>query len=75
MSRTDNFVNIFSLTCFENKNSFVGFEVLTVAVVKSSVFWDMMPYSLLKVNHYFGGTYCLHLGLLFNPEDGGNVFL
>jgi hypothetical protein len=74
MSRTDDCVNLFSLTCFESKNSFVGFEVLTVAVVKNSIFWDMMPCNLFKVNHYFRGTYCLHLGLLFDPEDGSNVF-
>jgi hypothetical protein len=34
--------------------------VLTAAVMKSSVFWDITPCSLLKVKLYFGGT-CLHL--------------
>jgi hypothetical protein len=28
----------------------VGFEDLTVLVVKMSIFWDIMPYSPLKVN-------------------------
>jgi hypothetical protein len=28
----------------------VGFEVLTVVVMKSSIFWDIMTFSLLKVN-------------------------
>jgi hypothetical protein len=75
MSRADNCVNLFSLTCFENKNSFVGFEVLTVVGVKSSIFWDIMPYNLFKVNQYFRRTYCLHFCLLCNTEDWSSVFL
>jgi hypothetical protein len=39
----------------------VGFEVVTVVVMKSIIFWDITPCSLLKVNRRFGGTYCLHL--------------
>jgi hypothetical protein len=39
----------------------VGFEVLTAVVMKSSIFWDITPCSLLKVNRSFGGTYRLHL--------------
>jgi hypothetical protein len=38
---------------------FVGVEVLTAVVMKSSVFWDTMPRSLLKVNRCFEGT-CRH---------------
>jgi hypothetical protein len=34
----------------------VGFEVLTAMVMK-----DITPYSPLKVNRRFGGTYPLHL--------------
>jgi hypothetical protein len=30
--------------------SHVGFKVLTVVVVKSSNFWDIMPCSPLKIN-------------------------
>jgi hypothetical protein len=30
--------------------SCVGFEVLTAVVKKSSIFWDITPCSLLKVN-------------------------
>jgi hypothetical protein len=55
--------------------------------MKSSVFWDITPCSLLKVNRRFGGTCRLHLqpcayylvhvdfllGLCFNPE--GDIFL
>jgi hypothetical protein len=29
--------------------------------MKSSVFWDIMPCSSVKVNQRFGGTYRLHL--------------
>jgi hypothetical protein len=39
----------------------VGFEVLTVVVMKSTIFWDTMPCSALKINGRFGGTYRLHL--------------
>jgi hypothetical protein len=48
---------------YENKCEFsvVAFVVVRAVVMKSSVFWDTMAYSLLKVNRRFGGTYCLHL--------------
>jgi hypothetical protein len=39
----------------------LGFEVLTAVVIKSSIFWDITPCSLLKVNRRFGGIYRLHL--------------
>jgi hypothetical protein len=39
---------------------YVGFEVLTEVVMKSSVFWDIMPYSPLKVNRRIEGK-CLHI--------------
>jgi hypothetical protein len=38
----------------------VGFEVLTAVVAKSSVFWYIMPFSLLEVHQRFGGTCHLH---------------
>jgi hypothetical protein len=37
-------------------NFFQVFEVLTAVVMKDSVFWDMTPYSPLKVNRRLGGT-------------------
>jgi hypothetical protein len=39
----------------------VGFEVLTAVVMKSTVFCDITPCSLLSVNRRFGGTSRLHL--------------
>jgi hypothetical protein len=39
----------------------VGSEVLTVVVMKSFVFWDIMQCSPLKVNRGFGGICRLHL--------------
>jgi hypothetical protein len=50
----------------------VGFEVLTAVVMKSPIFWDIMPCSLLKVNQYFRGTCYLHLqGTIWHyiPEE------
>jgi hypothetical protein len=31
------------------------FEVLTAVVMKSSIFWDITPFSLLKLNRRVGG--------------------
>jgi hypothetical protein len=39
----------------------VGFEVFTAVVMKSIIFWDMTPCSLLGFNRRFGGTYRLQL--------------
>jgi hypothetical protein len=39
----------------------VGIEVLTAVVMKSSISWDIRPYSLVKVNQCFGGICCLYL--------------
>lgn len=39
----------------------VRFEAFTAAVMRSSVFWDMIMHSLLKDNRCFKGTYRLHL--------------
>jgi hypothetical protein len=57
--------------------------------MKSSVFWDITPCNLVTINQHFGGIYRLHLqgsvsqarnkhdagSKLFNPEDGGDMFL
>jgi hypothetical protein len=42
-------------------HSKVSSEVLTAVVIKSTIFWDITPRSLLSVNRRFGGTYRLHL--------------
>jgi hypothetical protein len=39
----------------------IEFEVLTAVVMRSSIFWDITLYSMLKINRRFGGTCCLHL--------------
>jgi hypothetical protein len=41
--------------------SHVAFEVFIAVVMKSIIFWDMTPCSLLSCNRRFGGTYRLHL--------------
>jgi hypothetical protein len=62
----------------------VGIEVLTAVVTKSPIFWDITPCSTLKVNrsfveHVTSIFWLLHdgffLGLLFDPDDGGDMFL
>jgi hypothetical protein len=52
----------------------VGFEVLTAVVIKSSVFWDIMqrnPLALFATCFQAGYL----LGLFFESEDGGDMFL
>jgi hypothetical protein len=44
-----------------NQKIDVEFEVLTKAVMKISIFWNITPCSPSKVNRRFGGTYRLHL--------------
>jgi hypothetical protein len=58
---------------------YVGFEVLTAVVIKSSVFVLHCP-PVSYINQNFGKPMVLlHasflLGLFFNPEDGGDMFL
>jgi hypothetical protein len=43
------------------KTEAIWFEVLTMVVMKSSVFWDTTSCRPLKVSRNFGGTYRLHL--------------
>jgi hypothetical protein len=38
----------------------IGFEFLTVKIIKSSVFWDITLCGPFKVNLHFRGIYCLH---------------
>jgi hypothetical protein len=43
------------------KHTRSGCEVLRAVVMKSTISWDITPFSPLSVNRRFGGTYCLHL--------------
>jgi hypothetical protein len=54
------------------------FEFFTVLAMWSSIFWDVMASSLMKIKQHSGGTYYLacslqHAGflldILFHPED------
>jgi hypothetical protein len=61
---------------------YVGFALLTLVATKSSIFWDKAPCSLVKVNKCFereNACCLLHsdflIDLLFDPEDGGYMFL
>jgi hypothetical protein len=61
-------IGLFPLT-EESLSKVIEFEVLTAAVTKSSIFWDITPCSPLKVNRRFGGTRLLLLqGRVNNPS-------
>jgi hypothetical protein len=51
--------NFFNIHCHENLKAHtvncVGFQVVTAVVMKSSVFWDIAPCCLMKVNQCVGG--------------------
>jgi hypothetical protein len=51
---------------------YIGTEVPTAVVMKSSIFWDITLCSLLKVNLRFGGMCHLHLqgGRIIQERDG-----
>jgi hypothetical protein len=54
---------------------FVGFEVLTLLVIMSTIFWDITPCSPLKVNRRSGEALLsagFSLRIFF---DGGDMFL
>jgi hypothetical protein len=52
-------VAMYELNLNSGENNYIGFEVLT-AVVKISIFWDITPYSPLKVNGRFEEICRLH---------------
>jgi hypothetical protein len=39
----------------------VKFEILAAVITKSTVFWNVMPCSLVDVYRRFEGTYCLQI--------------
>lgn len=43
------------------KGNYIGFGVLTAAIMKSSSLWDTTPCNPFVVRRRFGGTYLLHL--------------
>jgi hypothetical protein len=47
----------------------LGSEVLTGLVINSSVFWNVTTYRSVQ------SAACILLGLIFGPEDGGDMFL
>jgi hypothetical protein len=56
------------------------FEVLAPVVMKSHIFWDVTPYSPLKISSTEPNpSYCLlqrafSLGSFFDSEDGSGIF-
>jgi hypothetical protein len=40
--------------------SYGTFQVLMVASMKMTAFWDVAPCSLVEVDRRFRGVYCLH---------------
>jgi hypothetical protein len=44
----------------QQQEIYVGCEVLTAVVMKSTIFWDITPWGPLKVYRRFGGTRHLH---------------
>jgi hypothetical protein len=54
----------------------IGFQVLTAVVMRGSIFWDITLCSLLKVDRRVPlASDGFLLDLLFNHEDGGDMFL
>jgi hypothetical protein len=50
----------------------VRFEIFAVMNMKITIFYDLMPCSVVVVYKRFGATYSLNL---LDPEDGDGMFL
>jgi hypothetical protein len=50
-----------SKTILLKNASHARFRAVTAMTMKSYIFWDVMPYSLVEVYQSFGETYCFHL--------------
>jgi hypothetical protein len=73
----------------ERSQTNAGLQILIAVIVKNSIFWDITPCGLLEVKNQCSGTkskpikkpgFCLLypgylFGLLFDAEDGGDMFL
>jgi hypothetical protein len=62
----------FQATLISQKiNSNVGFEVITAEAIKISIFWDIMPYSPVKVNRRLlpASCYTFLFDLVSDPEN------
>jgi hypothetical protein len=55
-----------------HKNCEVRFQVLTGTRMKMTVFYDVMPWSLVETDQHFRGAYCLHHQ---GDDVGGNKHL
>jgi hypothetical protein len=40
---------------------YVRFEAVTAVTMKSVIFWDVTPYSLVEAYRHFRGKYCIHI--------------
>jgi hypothetical protein len=66
-SSLTNYVNeaytkmIFYVWKISNEITSARFVVLTAVTIKSTIFWDMTPYSLVEVHRGFKESYCFHL--------------
>jgi hypothetical protein len=62
--------------CGEFHVILVRFQVFTVVSMKMTVFWDVVPCSLVEVYQCFRGAYYLHQGDETNcPDNGGGKYL
>jgi hypothetical protein len=48
------FRNVSTEKRLKNSGGFVGSEVFAEVIMKTSIFWDIKPYSPLKINQRFG---------------------
>jgi hypothetical protein len=55
-----------------SEKDIVRFEVFTAVVMKSTIFWNITSCSPLLATCFHAGFL---LGLFFDPEDGGDMFL
>jgi hypothetical protein len=61
MKFLEDFKTMTILTPMTTNWIYVGFEVLSPVVMKSSIYWDITPCSPLKFIRRLGGTYRFHL--------------